>query len=560
MRLNIKIGMRIGISMAFASFLAAGAMYAATVLFVLALGKQASENETWMGYMLTVEAANTEKAKGATSWAQIANDQFLKGLSDRVGDKNVGRTYQFYVADNGNWKLNGSSADQTLTFTKAQLDEARAAEWGLKLHNVMYQGQPHAVRVYPIYEGDYGSYAKRDPAKFQGLLVLATSLQAVDKAISDAFLGLLGFGMVLVLVSLFIAWATQRRITQPIKKLTAMMNELAQGNSDLKVPGVNRPDEIGEMAKAVLVFRDNAAEVQRLAKERVESEAAADRSRREVMQNLAGRFETEVLAVVDDVSQQANDMRRDSQVMSHSAQESQGLASAVAAATEEARTNVETVAAAVEELSASISEIGRQVDVASTISDKAVETAGRTSETVEQLNEAARQIDEIVALINAIANQTNLLALNATIEAARAGEAGKGFAVVASEVKNLATQTTDATKQIGDRIAGIQDIARQTSGQIAEIASVISEMTEISSSIGNAVMEQKQATHEITVNVQQAAMGTSEVAQNIVRVNQAAESTGAAASKVDRLATSVASATSALTGKVSDFIAAVRAG
>ncbi|RMD63500.1 MAG: HAMP domain-containing protein, partial [Alphaproteobacteria bacterium] len=243
---------------------------------------------------------------------------------------------------------------------------------------------------------------------------------------------------------------------RPIRLLTGVMRNLADGDLSVEIPARDRTDEIGAMAAAVQVFKDNAIEVERLKKEQEEADHRAEEEKRRLMNNLADDFETSVGGVVQTVSSAAAEMQASAQSMSTLADQTNARATTVAAAAEEASTNVRTVAAAAEELLASVSEIGRQVQQSTTISKDAVEEAGRADEMIQGLAEAAAKIGEVVGLITDIAEQTNLLALNATIEAARAGDAGKGFAVVASEVKNLANQTAKATEEISAQIAGIQ--------------------------------------------------------------------------------------------------------
>ena len=248
------------------------------------------------------------------------------------------------------------------------------------------------------------------------------------------------------------------------------------------------------------------------------------------------RIATNVKDVVDVVAAAATEMDSTAQTMTATADSTSLQATAVAAASEEASTNVQTVAAAAEQLASSITEISRQVAKSSEIALSAAEEAERTNETVETLAEAGQKIGEIVELINNIAGQTNLLALNATIEAARAGDAGKGFAVVASEVKSLANQTAKATEEIAEQIGAIQTVTNETVTAITSIRGTIGNINEIAAGIASAVEEQGAATEEITRNVQQASDGTAEVSKNITGVTQGANETSSAASQVQAAA------------------------
>ncbi|MFC1672590.1 methyl-accepting chemotaxis protein [Pseudomonadota bacterium] len=247
---------------------------------------------------------------------------------------------------------------------------------------------------------------------------------------------------------------------------------------------------------------------------------------------VADDFERNMKEVVNTVAAASTELQSTAQGMESTASATSQQATTVAAAAEEAATNVQTVASAAEELSSSISEISRQVSQSTQIASAAVSEVDGANEKVQGLADAANKIGEVVALITDIADQTNLLALNATIEAARAGEAGKGFAVVASEVKNLANATAKATEEISNQIGGIQTATQGAVAAIGSIGGTIGQMSEISSAIAAAVEEQGAATQEIARNVEQAASGTNEVTSNITQVTQAAQETGHSAHDV----------------------------
>jgi methyl-accepting chemotaxis protein len=276
------------------------------------------------------------------------------------------------------------------------------------------------------------------------------------------------------------------------------------------------------------------------------------------LHTLADDLESTVKKVVDAVSQSAAGIGGTAQSMSATAKESNRQTTAVAAASVQATTNVQTVAAAAEELSASISEISRQVAQSAKIAGQAVEDAERTNATVKSLAEAAQKIGDVVKLINDIAGQTNLLALNATIEAARAGDAGKGFAVVASEVKSLANQTAKATEDIAAQIGAIQTATQNSVQAIGGIGKVIGEINGIATTIASAVEEQGAATQEIARNVQQAAAGTQEVSANIEGVKEAAAETGRSADQVLNAAGKLAQHSTTLSAEVDTFLKKIR--
>ncbi|MBV8166217.1 MAG: HAMP domain-containing protein, partial [Alphaproteobacteria bacterium] len=335
-------------------------------------------------------------------------------------------------------------------------------------------------------------------------------------------LGGLAVGLVLALV-------IGRGLSRPIVAMTAAMQKLAGGDKSVEVPAVGRADEIGQMAGAVQIFKQNALAVDQLqAEQRAQAQRTAEEQRAARIR-LADEFEASVRGVVEAVSSAASSMEARAGAFSAAAAQANRQASAVAAASGTAAGNVQTVAAAAEQLFASIREIGQQVSHSTDIAQQAVGEAERTDSAVRSLSAAAQKIGEVVGLINQIASQTNLLALNATIEAARAGEAGKGFAVVAGEVKSLATQTARATGDIAQQIAGIQQATDAAVTAIQGIGRTVGEVNAIAASIAAAIEQQGAATQEIARNVQEAAAGTSEVTTHIAGVNQAAGETGAAA-------------------------------
>ncbi|HUA54370.1 MAG TPA: cache domain-containing protein [Candidatus Sulfotelmatobacter sp.] len=365
--------------------------------------------------------------------------------------------------------------------------------------------------------------------------------------------------LALISITAGIVFAIGRNIGAGLGRLRDKMAKLAEGDLEVDVTESARADEIGDMAKTVQVFRDNAVAMRAM---QAEQEAAKERSaheKQQLMASLADDFESRIKGIVEAVSSAAGQMQSTARSMSNATEGTRQRSLAVASASNQATANVQTVAAASEELSSSISEIGRQVAHASGVSRKAAEEGEKTNQTVSGLADGARRIGEVVKLINDIAQQTNLLALNATIEAARAGDAGKGFAVVASEVKNLASQTARATEEIRGQITAIQAETESAVETIQGISTTILEVNQISASIAAAVEQQAAATQEITRNVQQAAGGTQDVSQNIAGVSASVEETGSAANDVSTAADHLAEQARALSDEVDNFLATVRA-
>jgi methyl-accepting chemotaxis protein len=348
-------------------------------------------------------------------------------------------------------------------------------------------------------------------------------------------------------------------ITNPIMRLADVMERLARGDSTVQVSDTHRRDEVGVMARAVKVFKDNAVKMMEMRAAQDASKQQAEAEKRRAMAELANSFEKSVLGIVGIVSSAATELESTAQVMSSTAEQTKQQSIVVSSSSQEASTNVQTVASASEELSSSIAEIGVHVKQASEIIARAAEEGERTNRSVQGLAEEAQKIGEVVALINDIASQTNLLALNATIEAARAGEAGKGFAVVASEVKSLASQTAKATEEIRSQIAAVQTETANAVQAIRGICETIIKVNEISTSVAAAVEQQTAATREIARNAEQAAAGTADVSRNITGVTEAAGHTGVAASQVLNSSSELTKQAEKLRAEVDRFLRTVRA-
>lgn len=410
--------------------------------------------------------------------------------------------------------------------------------------------------------------------------------QAVDEAGGDKTSATI---LILIVIATGGAafWVVQFRVLGPVNALSDTMMVLADGNLDVDIPHAETENEIGDMARSVQVFKDNAIERQKMeAQQREQEEAQRKRDeeeeerkrqeaeeqrrreeeqaeqaradRRTAMLDLADTFEASVMGIVEGVSGSAKEMEGAASGMASTADDTSQKSNVVANAAQQASSNAQMVASAAEELSASVREITGQTTQSSASARDAVSRTENASSDIAELVDAAQKIGDVVKLINDIAEQTNLLALNATIEAARAGDAGKGFAVVASEVKSLANQTAKATQEISEQVDGMQQATNTAVRAMDEIKGIIGEIESTSISIASAVEEQDASTQEIARNVSEVSTGTEEVTSNIHAVNEGATSTGTAATEVLSAAQLLTQQSDELRVQVEDFLKTIR--
>jgi methyl-accepting chemotaxis protein len=476
---------------------------------------------------------------------------FMLRRDPKYGDDLAKRANEFSKAVAANPLM--SPADQKDLNSKLSDYERNFNAW-LEAANGLGRAQRAMQKAYIAIEPAIESMIKQVEASFNEMTALN------EKAVDATTLRMqISIGLIISLLAI-IAFFVGRSISRPLKTMTGAMGELANGNLDIALPGLDRKDEIGDMAVAVDRFRIRAAE---RAQQRAEDKRKEDERRaaehRAAMTALADQFEGAVGAIVERVSQASIELEACSGALSQTAQTTQQLTMTVTAASEQASANVESVAGATEEMSSSVNEISRQVHESSRIANEAVAQASKTDNRIAELSQAATRIGDVVALITAIAEQTNLLALNATIEAARAGEAGRGFAVVASEVKQLASQTAKATEEIGTQVASMQTATSESVAAIKEIGGTIGRISEIATAIASAVEEQDSVTKDIARNVQQAAAGTSQVVEHIGEVNRGANETGSASANLLTSAQSLSGESNRLKSEVEKFLASVRA-
>lgn len=432
----------------------------------------------------------------------------------------------------------------------------------------------------PIRNGVYNALLKGQPVPIAPDAFVATSKRAVDRVakVSDAALAaverhvsaslgeadrnLVLQGLLLIIalmVGLLGALIIVHRVTRPIRAITVTMRRLADGDASVEIPGSTRLDEIGQMAAAVQVFKENAVERQRLAAERMaEQQRAADRRKLEI-RGFADRFEAALGSIVNAVSASAGELETVARTLAETMETAKDFAGNVAIASVDASRNVLSVSATTEEMTSSANEISLQTNQAAAIARQAVTQAENTNAGVASLSQAADRIGAVVELITNIAEQTNLLALNATIEAARAGQAGSGFAVVAAEVKSLASETRKATEEVKKQVLAMQSATESFATAIKDVASTIGSISKISEMIHNAVQMQDVATQDIARFTEDAGRRTAEVAQNIESVSHTAVEAGSASAQVLSAAQALSRESNKLKSEIGKFLTEVRA-
>lgn len=393
----------------------------------------------------------------------------------------------------------------------------------------------------------------------------ASSLTAILIVVIAAGIG--------IAVALFAGALTQRLIAHPITRMAERMRTLASGDLDIEISGTERSDEVGDMARAVEIFRANAREIDERRTAAIEAERrelerehaltrereAIHAERRQAMLALADKFEASVRHIVESVGASAKQIESGAREVTATAEESGQLTANVAAAATQASENSMVVAAASEQMSMSIAEVSKQIFDAAKVAQDAADRARSTDSIVANLMSDTRTIEDVIALIADVARQTNLLALNATIEASRAGDAGRGFAVVASEIKTLAGRTANATEEIASKIAHTRDTTAKAASAITDVAQTIDEISGIATVVASAMEQQKITTAQIAESTNQAAQGSQNVAWNIDNVHKGVGATGRAAQEALRAADDLNQQAATLMGAVDSFLATVRA-
>ncbi|WP_060769540.1 methyl-accepting chemotaxis protein [Methylobacterium sp. AMS5] len=501
---------------------AVGGVYA-TLIRVIAQGRPLTPGEA--------EAIAIDLGRADAHWATVRAEMGLPGIPETLAQAYAGAQASMF-------------APESATLRKGMAEGLTTGDFPMPLKDFQRDTDTRHLSVLRV------------ATTAMDAVIAATEI-AADEA-RHAMMYALASIVAVLAVALGGLAVTQYRVIKPLTVMRDTMAKLSHDDLDARVPYLDRRDEIGAMAAAVGVFKENLIRTRGLEEEAALARAGMEAQRKLAMRQMADAFEEGVSGVIDSVTVAATQLQATAQAMAGTATQTASQSVTVAAAAEEASVNVTMVASAAEQLGSSVQEIGRQAEGSVRLAQTAVAEAAQTGGLVQDLSATAARIGDVVGTISAIAAQTNLLALNATIEAARAGEVGRGFAVVAAEVKELATQTARATDEISSQIAQIQGSTGVAVVAINGIATRIREISGVATSISAAVEEQGSATQEIVRNVAQAAVGTEEVTTNITGVALAAEETGAAAGQVLGAASELSRQSTQLSDQVAAFLGKVR--
>ncbi len=411
-------------------------------------------------------------------------------------------------------------------------------------------GKPFMTSYFPI-SGPAG--------KVIGILYVGIPMAQLDAVLAQAIQTMGIAAAFAALLVLALTTLVVRRVTKPLTSVTESLTAIAGGRNDVEIACDDRTDEIGDIARTVAVFKNNALDRQRLRDEQSAHAVATAERRKTELRSFVDAFQTSVGGIIDNVLNSSGEFESVARQLTQTARATAELSGRSAGASETASEHVKSAAIASDELAGAIAEITRRVQESNGIAAEAVKQAAATDQRINELSEAGARIGDVVKLITSIAEQTNLLALNATIEAARAGDAGRGFAVVAQEVKTLAGQTAKATEEIGSQIANMQLATEESVAAIKAIGQTIERISGIATSISGAVEQQRAATQNIAQSVRSAASGTADVVSNIRNAAQGADETGESSNRMFTSAKALSAESLRLKAEVDKFLDGMRA-
>ena len=421
----------------------------------------------------------------------------------------------------------------------------------INARNAIIQGQ---LDVIGPNIGNSVEELKLENKKFQDTIGPQTT-EDMQSAVSMTLVA----SIISVILGIALAYVIGRGISRPIIGMTRTMKDLADDKLDIQVPSTERRDEIGDMAQAVEIFKNNAIEVKKLTEDqkRLEEEAKIDRQR--AMNSLAEKFQASIGGMIQNLMGSTEDMKISAEQMKKLSEDGIQSCLTAAVASEESSSNVTSVSGAMEEMNISNNDISSQILMVNSKTSETTDDAQKTREFVDHLKESVDNIGEVIVAIEDIAEQTHVLALNATIEAARAGEAGKGFAVVAKEVKELASGTSEKTNLINSRISEIKSATTNTVDAMNRIINNISDVNEAVMSVSTAVEQQNLTTNEINKSLTEVSSGTQEVSKIVGQLKESATMTDTSAEKVNGAAENLAFLAEDVTKSVNDFILNIKA-
>ncbi|MFO0389829.1 MAG: methyl-accepting chemotaxis protein [Alphaproteobacteria bacterium] len=480
---------------------------------------------------------------------QMPIDRINKILSDETGLGKTGKVTIVgadFLARN-DVRFAKESTILKLKMETSEVNEALAGKSGLNLDAVDAAGVP-VISTYKGINFKGANYA----------LVMEKNHDEVFAGVTESRNEMLMFTLIINAVLGILAWFFARTISSPISRITKAMDVIAQGNFQTEVPSLGRKDEIGEMAQALQVFKENGMQMEQMRKQQEEAEIRGKVEKKELMQKMASDFERDVKGIVNIVAAAATELSQTAQGLSDNVANSAKLAQGASNTANQTTSNVQTVAAAAEELSASVREISSQLQKTNAMVQNSSEKAQGADKLAHALNAATTKVDEVVGMISNISGQINLLALNATIESARAGEAGKGFAVVASEVKNLATQTDKSIVEVQGVIEEMRSAATSITAALTDIRGSVNDITGAASSVASSVEEQSAVTNEIARNMQTASQGTENISRDLGNVSTASNQAGAAAGQMLQASQELSRQAESLNSQVDAFISKIR--